>query len=439
MYKLLDNHYENLSYFVPELYENNIYDLDQDQLIQDYDRILVVKVLDYYNINNKNNNNLDFINKKNYKECFDIFLHFGSEIGILFDYYNGYIIKKIKELQDINLSYFNIYDSDKIKDYTKNYYEKYKKDYQNIFDLYYKLLDFDMDTFKYSSNIIISINNNNNIIRNNNYLTISNLDELKKTSKNIKFITIKNSIGKIHKNVLPKSLVFLNLGNSYNYEIKEGVLPQSLKYLIIGNNYNQEIKPNVLPSSLEYLVIGNNYNHKIKKDVLPQSLKYIYFGKSYTKKLNNILPESLLYLYFSKNSEYIHDIDVNTLPKSLKHVKLSGKLSYGLQQSISIRYKKINPTTKFHYTLSSDNNFDTKSKNQYTVDRDNISGFTNYYHGNILMESINNTYIDCLAEMANSHYDKINNKNNMNSYYSNNINNSYYSNNINNNNSYYDY
>jgi hypothetical protein len=91
MYKLTDNHYNELSYFISELREDNIYNLDDDPLIQDYDRELIIKVLDYYK-----NCDLDFINKDNYKEVFEIFLHFGSEIGYLFDSHTGIIVKKTK-------------------------------------------------------------------------------------------------------------------------------------------------------------------------------------------------------------------------------------------------------------------------------------------------------------------------------------------------------
>jgi hypothetical protein len=98
MYILTDNHYNELSYFIPELHKDNIYNLDKDPLIQDYEKYLVLKILDYYNYGD-----LDFINKDNYKECFDIFLHFGSEIGVLFDSYNGVVIKNLNILKNINL------------------------------------------------------------------------------------------------------------------------------------------------------------------------------------------------------------------------------------------------------------------------------------------------------------------------------------------------
>jgi hypothetical protein len=44
MYKLTNNHYNNLSYFIPELHEDNIYNFYDDILTQDFNKELIIKV-----------------------------------------------------------------------------------------------------------------------------------------------------------------------------------------------------------------------------------------------------------------------------------------------------------------------------------------------------------------------------------------------------------
>ena len=151
MYKLTDNHYNELSLLIPELHENNIYNLDEDGLIQDYDRDLVIKVLDYYNINDNNYGDLNFINKDNYKEFLDIFLYFGSEISVLFDYCNGVVIKKLNLLKNIDLEH-NTSKKDyglvvEFKRYIYNYENKLK--YRKLFDIYFDKLQFNLDILDY--------------------------------------------------------------------------------------------------------------------------------------------------------------------------------------------------------------------------------------------------------------------------------------------------
>jgi hypothetical protein len=245
MYKLTDNHYHNLSYFISDLYQDNIYNLDNDPLIQDYKSDLVTKVLDYYN-----NGNLDFINKENYKEVFEIFLHFGSEIGILFDYYTGIVIKKLNVLKNINLdNNSSKYDYGLVVQFNRDIYNYQNKlKYNKLFNLYFDILQFNKDILDYDNYKI-------------EYIEVNSKEELKEYKNNYKLLICFDE--EINVNDLENNLTHLNFGSYFNQQIKENVLPNSLTHLTFGWYFNQEIKKDILPKSLQYI--------KIKKNLLDKS------------------------------------------------------------------------------------------------------------------------------------------------------------------------
>jgi hypothetical protein len=257
--------------------------LNKDPLIQDFNRDIIIKVLDYYN-----NGDLDFISKDNYKEVFEIFFHFGSEIGILFDYYAGIVIKKLNVLKNINLqNNKSIKDYDNVILFNRDIYNyDNKKKYNILFDMYFDILEFNLDILNYDNYNIswkkISnndpINNNryrikleityefNNIIKLPNKLTHVRINIHKYSLTVKKCEEIENSILK----VLPRSLSHLTFGkySNFNQEIKDNDLPDSLTHLTFGYYFNQEIKENVFPESLTHLTFGYNYNQQIKENVL---------------------------------------------------------------------------------------------------------------------------------------------------------------------------
>ena len=369
MYTLNENYYNELSYFIPELQEDNIYHLDKDQLIQDYDRDLIIKVLDYYN-----NGNLDFINKDNYKECFEIFLHFGSEIGILFDYYNGIVIKKLNVLKNIKL----YYNSSK-KDYglvvqfnrdIYNYNNKLK--YGRLFDMYFSKLQFNMEILNYDSYDIkydilpykeklekykdsykIKIYSNKKLNKGDFGSNLTHIIFGEYFDQEIEENVLPDSLShitfngyfnkKIKENVLPNSLKYIDLGCHYNLEIKKNVLPNSLTHLIFSTRFDQEIKESVLPNSLIYIKFNTSFNKEIKKNVLPESLIYIIFGAGFWYEIReNVLPDSITDIIF--DSFYDKKIKKNVLPKSLQYIKIRKELldeSYINNHDIVIRPPRL--------------------------------------------------------------------------------------------------
>jgi hypothetical protein len=395
MYKLTDNHYNKLSYFIPELHKDNLYNLynlDKDQLIQDYDRYLVIKVLDYHN-----NNNLDFINKDNYKEVFEIFLHFGSDIGILFDSYDGIVKKKLDVLKDINLDN-NMSEGDYglVVQFNRDIYNyKNKLKYEKLFNLYFDILRFNIEILDYdnydieyimvyskkeleeyrnSYKINICFNeviNENDFGDNLTHLTFSSdfnqeikENVLPKSLIDLTFGSHSKFNQEIKENILPQSLEYLNISGDYNHEIKENVLPNSLIQLMFHGNFNQELKENTLPESLENLILYGYYNKEIKEGVLPKSLINLCLFYKYNQEIKeHVLPKSLKCLSFNHCGNFNYEIKENVLPNSLTHLTFGKSFNQEIKENIlpkTIQYIKIkkglldesytnNPNIKIEY------------------------------------------------------------------------------------------
>jgi hypothetical protein len=319
MYKLTDNHYHNLSYFISDLHEDNIYNLDNDPLIQDYKRDLIIKVLDYYN-----NGNLDFINKENYKEVSEIFLHFGSEIGILFDYYTGIVIKKLNVLKNINL------DNNSSKDdyglvvqFNRDIYNYQNKlKYNKLFNLYFDILQFNIDILDYDNYKIEYIDFNyiieyahGDVYAKIEYIEVNSKEELKDYKNNYKLFICFDE--ELTEEDLGNNLTHLDFYYKYNQKLKENVLPNSLSHLTFdyhNKNINREIRPNVLPQSLTHLTFKGFFNQEIKDNVLPDSLTHLTFGKDYKQEIKeNVLPKSLQYIKIKEgllDDSYINNSNI---------------------------------------------------------------------------------------------------------------------------------
>jgi hypothetical protein len=373
IYTLTEKHYNSLPYFIKDSYKDNIYNIDNDNLVGDFKKELIVKVLNYYIYDN-----LDFINKDNYIKVFEIFFHYGSEIGYLFRYNNGCVIKNLNILKEIDLVHnsddnFHVTHDCKIikgvkydkNDYGKvvqfnrdiyNYENKLK--YGKLFDLYFDKLEFNMDILDYDNYDIkcVKIYETNNLEKyKNDYKINICLSKNKKSKSKLKSTNYdtdkKLSSEKIKDNFLeklPKSLTHLNLSGDFNQEIKKNILPKSLTHLILGDNFNQEIKEGVLPNSLKYLSFGYKYNKKININVLPKSLIQLKFDFECEFKYEikpNVLPNSLKYLIL--NGDYNYKIIKNVLPQSLTHFTFGGMCDYNYKIE-----KDILPPSLTHLTFN---------------------------------------------------------------------------------------
>jgi FNIP Repeat len=115
-------------------------------------------------------------------------------------------------------------------------------------------------------------------------------------------------------NVLPASLIKLQLGWYYDTEINEGVLPNSLQTLICGSWFNQPLP--ILPSSLVELVLGSGFRQKIPDHILPSTLESLYLDRNYNQPLPSF-PPSFRKLEFEPSSEFNQSI-VHAFPPSFR-------------------------------------------------------------------------------------------------------------------------
>jgi hypothetical protein len=134
--KLHNEHFKNMS-LIDEEYYSDIYNFDDDILVNNlYDFELVEKVFDYYLTYD-----LSFITKQNYKQVFDIFLYYGTYLGILLAPKYGNIYKKLFELCSIDLQNENIEECERnyekvINFKNKIYNHKSYQNYRQIVDWY---------------------------------------------------------------------------------------------------------------------------------------------------------------------------------------------------------------------------------------------------------------------------------------------------------------
>lgn len=134
-------------------------------------------------------------------------------------------------------------------------------------------------------------------------------------NNNIDYLTLHESlknliiIGSFNNmvNLLPKTLIKLELGDNFNQEINN--LPKTLIKLGLGDKFNQKI--NKLPKTLIILILGNSFNKSL--DNLPNSLQHLEIGSNFKCKINK-LPILLKILELNNNYIYTNAI-INLLNK----------------------------------------------------------------------------------------------------------------------------
>jgi hypothetical protein len=337
-YSLKQVHYNNLTYFVEELCDDDIYDINNDTLVDHFNKDYIRQVLDYYLTGD-----LSFITKENFKDVFEIFFHYGSEIGLLLCYYNGNFKKDLDKLKYIDYDNKN-YDQLE-NDYGK--VVKFKRDFYNYGnrEIYGKYFDWCIEEMKFDLDILDYDNYDIKVHKicgfdeiNENYYRISfdylfsqiiKKDMLPESLTHLTFDFIKL----IKKDILPKSLEHLIFGTHYNQPIEKNSLPKSLKKLTFGNNFNQPIEKDSLPKSLTHLVFGRDFNQLIQKDSLSKSLTHLVFGRDFNQPIKqDILPESLKYLRF--DLRFNQPIEKDYLPKLLECLEFGLRFNQPIKKDV---------------------------------------------------------------------------------------------------------
>ncbi len=89
--------------------------------------------------------------------------------------------------------------------------------------------------------------------------------------------------------MLPDSLTKLSLGAHFNQELHKGDLPAKLLSLSLDWCFDKTLYPGVLPRNLTTLRLGFNYNLPLVEGVLPMSLKNLYLGKKFKHQGDNFV------------------------------------------------------------------------------------------------------------------------------------------------------
>ncbi|KAN0004325.1 hypothetical protein ACTFIZ_010469 [Dictyostelium cf. discoideum] len=150
------------------------------------------------------------------------------------------------------------------------------------------------------------LSNNDNNNNNNNNLSLNKIENISfgrdydclidETifSKSIKSIKLSDSFDQVlDDRTLPKTLIFLEFGWTFNQYLKIGDLDglSKLRVLKFGVSFNNQIQCNVLPNSIEKITFGSSFNQPILVNSLPRNLKILKFGSSFNQQ---ILPSSSL-------------------------------------------------------------------------------------------------------------------------------------------------
>ncbi|KAF2069919.1 hypothetical protein CYY_008759 [Polysphondylium violaceum] len=117
------------------------------------------------------------------------------------------------------------------------------------------------------------------------------------------------------------------------------VIPPSVTYLHLGETFNQPLTPPMLPSSLQQLFLSTNFNQPIPINLLPVGLKVLFFGKSFNQTLEpGIIPNTVEELYLYQNTTSIRDD--STIPHSVTKLHV-GHVLLQLYKSIPSSVKHL--------------------------------------------------------------------------------------------------
>lgn len=135
-------------------------------------------------------------------------------------------------------------------------------------------------------------------------------------------ISLSLHISELNKNILPNTLIYLDLINVY--KIIPGAIPSSVTYLTLSHHYNKNILIDTLPPNLTYLnfvnpSISSSFKKCINVGILPQSLTVLKFGAKYDQSpifIYELINLILLEFCGSK----INSLDLSKISKNITHL-----------------------------------------------------------------------------------------------------------------------
>lgn len=152
--------------------------------------------------------------------------------------------------------------------------------------------------------------------------------------------------------ILPASLEYLSLGNSFSGSINKLEFLNKLKYLDLGqqfvdfsnikfpdsltelvlNNFQRQYFPKSIkwPTALKTIKIGKNFDYNLLDLICTDNFEYLYLGYDtggsgiYWNTIINKLPINLKYLELSNHLNYYYTLEINKYPENLTELRLEG-------------------------------------------------------------------------------------------------------------------
>ena len=100
----------------------------------------------------------------------------------------------------------------------------------------------------------------------------------------LKSLVLKNFNQDLSKIKFPPNLIHLNLGDNFDYPLRNGSFPLSLVYLETGNSFKGSLRAVKFPPKLYHLILGDSFDCSL--DNVPKTVKHITVGEKFNQRVN---------------------------------------------------------------------------------------------------------------------------------------------------------
>jgi hypothetical protein len=148
----------------------------------------------------------------------------------------------------------------------------------------------------------------------------------------LKTLYLANNFDNDNKLFLPSKLEKLSLGCDFNYDISHArvIWPDNLVYLNLGEAFNYPLDNIALPQSLQILEISSKFNHSLDNIIWPQNLKMLMLGCDFNYSLENVkFPDSIVIL--DLGTDFNHSVDNVRWPAELEILNFSSEFNYSIK------------------------------------------------------------------------------------------------------------
>lgn len=178
--------------------------------------------------------------------------------------------------------------------------------------------------------IIIGYNKKYNGIYNmqpaTTYMIPNDIFDIASVPPYVTSLCLNNYNTEIGPDVLPNTIVKLDLGDTYNHPLEYGTIPIGVKYVRFGRKFNSEISQGVIPYTATELVFDMcRYDYYLNYHNIPITVSKITYNILGYYQLSR-LPIGVETLIISSNII----IPIDTIPNTVKHLTFTGSYEHEL-------------------------------------------------------------------------------------------------------------